>query len=783
MRKMKTITIKWYLFLSALTLFSFGLLPASVIAETTDTDTHFAVDIIEASNSRSGAEAVSVTVKNIFNQPATNTVAKVVLPEKFAKRLGKATVTENIGTLKAGASRQFLIRLSDGSIKVLPTTSEQIVKILASVGFVLLAMVGLLFYQRKFAAFGVLAIIFAGTAVVSAASSYTHEAVHHHQTVVAGEKPAFKTIIGGDFELAAASDSTSSSSSESSASSTDASLPSNPDSSTDTITSSSPAGNSTSSSSEEEPVPSEEQPTRPAVKYKVSFDLSYETEASAPIEQSVVKGRKAKAPIAPIREGYRFDGWFEADSEVSFDFSTAITGDKTLYAKWTVVYSIVYHLDGGINAEDNPTGYTSESADISLLEPTKAGDFAFVGWYTAADFSEASKVSDVAIASGSTGEQHFYAKFEAAYTVLLKSYDGTETLETVKVPQANPVFSIPDQAKANHYFLGWATSASATKAESLYVPEDYADVRTTLNVPDQKYLGYGLHEAHQLTLSDSSTVLYAVHYQNLNATETPDEAAPTAQEFIWGNAIWRVLKATANNRLVLKVSALTRLETPSLSINYFSFGWSQLTVANSSSDTWFKDGVNGYDYAPTGYARGAIEAYYQDVIPEVAKANVLYVNLQNPTYTQYTTGLTIDQAAFQDPRFTTLYDTRFQALYSSEPTDGYTKQAFALSFGDLNTVMDTANVTYTCSIASNQPGPYFIGQPAALLDFPDVNDGSFNRENAFWLHSPSLYTGNACYVNNGVIRDSYMKDPWGYTSYCAIRPALWLQLTSDAFIE
>ncbi len=61
--------------------------------------------------------------------------------------------------------------------------------------------------------------------------------------------------------------------------------------------------------------------------------------AAAPAVASarVQEGQTVTEPEAPLYDGYKFLGWYTAatclDSE-KFDFSTAITGDRTLYAKW-----------------------------------------------------------------------------------------------------------------------------------------------------------------------------------------------------------------------------------------------------------------------------------------------------------------------------------------------------------------------------------------------------------------------------------------------------------------
>lgn len=68
--------------------------------------------------------------------------------------------------------------------------------------------------------------------------------------------------------------------------------------------------------------------------YEVIFKMGGHGTQVAP--QTVKEGNKATEPTAPSEEGYSFDGWYTDSKFTSkFDFSSAITADTTLYAKWT----------------------------------------------------------------------------------------------------------------------------------------------------------------------------------------------------------------------------------------------------------------------------------------------------------------------------------------------------------------------------------------------------------------------------------------------------------------
>lgn len=69
---------------------------------------------------------------------------------------------------------------------------------------------------------------------------------------------------------------------------------------------------------------------------------------------TVREGSKAAPPDEPVKQGYRFAGWYtDPEGTEAFDFETPVTGDLTLYAKWTA-------LPGG---EDVPSGGGSSGRD------------------------------------------------------------------------------------------------------------------------------------------------------------------------------------------------------------------------------------------------------------------------------------------------------------------------------------------------------------------------------------------------------------------------------------
>ena len=80
--------------------------------------------------------------------------------------------------------------------------------------------------------------------------------------------------------------------------------------------------------------------------YDVIFDSNGGTAVDT--QKNVQYGTTATKPENPTREGYRFLGWFTKDGK-AFDFSTPITGDITLVARWATKTS------GGSNGSSDTT--------------------------------------------------------------------------------------------------------------------------------------------------------------------------------------------------------------------------------------------------------------------------------------------------------------------------------------------------------------------------------------------------------------------------------------------
>ena len=142
--------------------------------------------------------------------------------------------------------------------------------------------------------------------------------------------------------------------------------------------------------------------------YSITYVLNGGTQAEGnPTEYT--EGEGIKSFKTPTRIGYAFVGWYsdEEFKEEVKEITAESKGDITLYAKWEELsYKITYELNGGIQAEGNPTGYAYTVGVKSFKAPTRNG-YTFAGWFEDAAFTREIKE----ISEDRKGDITLYAKW------------------------------------------------------------------------------------------------------------------------------------------------------------------------------------------------------------------------------------------------------------------------------------------------------------------------------------------------------------------------------------
>ncbi len=113
--------------------------------------------------------------------------------------------------------------------------------------------------------------------------------------------------------------------------------------------------------------------------YTVKFVSDYGSFADQTIEHG--KPIDTDKLTIPEVEGYTFDGWYTTNDTHStkFDFSTPITSNTTVYAKWTAKdYEVSFITEHGKTPTSQNVKYNNPATDPGKL--TEDG-YTFIGWY------------------------------------------------------------------------------------------------------------------------------------------------------------------------------------------------------------------------------------------------------------------------------------------------------------------------------------------------------------------------------------------------------------------
>ena len=177
------------------------------------------------------------------------------------------------------------------------------------------------------------------------------------------------------------------------------------------------------------------------------------TITSVTIPASVTEIGKLTAPTV---EGYTFDGWYaDAAHTTEFDFTQPITGDTTVYAKWTANdYYVSFFTEHGAPPTSQNVKYNGTADDPGKLSEE---GYTFDGWYTDDTYTTEFDFTKP-IKSNTT----VYAKWTA------NDYEVSFVTEHGKAPTSqnvpyNGTATDPGKLTEEGYtFIGWYTDHTCT---------------------------------------------------------------------------------------------------------------------------------------------------------------------------------------------------------------------------------------------------------------------------------------------------------------------------------
>jgi uncharacterized repeat protein (TIGR02543 family) len=342
----------------------------------------------------------------------------------------------------------------------------------------------------------------------------------------------------------------------------------------------------------------------PATQGTTSHTVSFDSNGgSAVTSQSIAYNNTATTPTTPTRTGYTFAAWYSDSALTSaFAFTTALTADTTLYAKWTINSYTVTFTSGGNGSLSGITIQTiNYGSSATAVTAVPATDYHFVNWTGDNGFIATS--ANPLLINSVTASQSITANFsinpvnglcgssngQAQGTAPTTNLCTTGTASTVTGAaqwnwtcngtnggtnascSANQ--SIQTTLKAGWNLMGWATNVGYYQGTAPLSTEHASSATMSSNTMSTVFSTMGLSSTDSFVVVGPDGVVYM-----------PGSPFNTLKKALPGKAYW--IYTPSDKTITVPGTAL--LPTDQLPLNS---GWTQIAY-------WGTDGVapaNGFN--------------------------------------------------------------------------------------------------------------------------------------------------------------------------------------------
>lgn len=336
-------------------------------------------------------------------------------------------------------------------------------------------------------------------------------------------------------------------------------------------------------------------PSEDLVKYRRTITFTTNTSTPDKIDdQYVYDSYTVTEPTSPTKEHYTFDGWYK-DDDSKYDFSTPVSGDLHLSAKWIPeTYVIKFDVNG--HGLDTAPGDIKDVAYNSTFkkpdDPTETG-YTFIGWYTDSALTNKFEFDEDGTSKPITDDTYeitLYAKWEInKYTVTFNFNTGKpSTPKTEEVEYGNPVSEPAKPTNTGYTFGGWYTDQTCTGKEFTFG----ADGKSTNSITDNIILYAKWTKNHYTVTFDvdgQTDRISPVSVEHGNGVSKPDTSKLTKEGYTFDG--WYT-DATHTNKYTLWGDSITGNTTFYARWNVNQYA---LTIHYTDTDSTSKP----YDYGTT----------------------------------------------------------------------------------------------------------------------------------------------------------------------------------------
>ena len=332
------------------------------------------------------------------------------------------------------------------------------------------------------------------------------------------------------------------------------------------------------------------------------------------------------------------------------------------------MYTISYDLQGGTVSPDNPAGYTIESSDFTLTQPTREC-YSFAGW-TGTDLTEAS--TDVTILAGSTGNREYSAVWSVdVYTITYTLNNGSVTGNPDKYTVESGAITLNNPQRDGYQFDGWTGTGLTGKTQTVTIAQGSTGNREyTANFsPIQYTISYELNGG-----TASNPASYTIESGDITLSN------PTRTGYTFDGWSGTGITGTSQTVTIAGHSTGNRSYTANWSLIQYgisydlgggTFSEDAQTTYNYETDTFTLNIPEREGYTFTGWSTEGRDELLQNVeIPQGSTDNRKYT--AHWTAIIYTISYDLDGGTVS-PDNPVSYDIESEDITLNNPTkDGYT---------------------------------------------------------------------------------------------------------------
>lgn len=251
----------------------------------------------------------------------------------------------------------------------------------------------------------------------------------------------------------------------------------------------------------------------------IEYTLSFDSNGGSEVE-SVTGDYDSTFPepeADPTRTGYTFDYWYVEDESTEYDFSTLVTGDLELTAKWTpLTYNVIFVENGGPNVNNTTVNHDDTFSPPEMM-PWMG--YTFEGWFLDDETFE----NEYDFSTPATGPVTLFAKWTINEYSLTFDTGGFGEIpsdtaffqETFAMPEGDP-------ERTGYTFGGWFTTEEFTTEYDFSTPVTGDRTVYALWVPDTFDVTF---------VTNSDTVIDPIIGTYDQPIEAPEEPTRFGYEF------------------------------------------------------------------------------------------------------------------------------------------------------------------------------------------------------------------------------------------------------------